>query len=305
MWFNNAIIYHYELDEKHDLMESLAEQAIKPCPPHARFIYGWVPAYADELVQEVAGAALICMGKEERILPKSVINKMLEEKIQDIENQQGRSVKRAEKSQMTEDLEFELLPKAFCVQKKMPAILDSTSQRLIINSSSNNQAAQLTSLLRKSMPGIKIEPLAYEENLASKFADWITNPQSLPPAFELASDCLLFSPDNEKKRVTCKGYELPADEIITLLSQGLAVAEISLIWRERIQFTLTQDLIFKRIKCLDYLIDEFDEIKKMEEEYQQQDAALTLLNGELKALCDDVLKASETKESTQETSLQA
>ncbi|CDZ79022.1 Recombination-associated protein RdgC [Legionella massiliensis] len=300
MWFNNALIYKYELDETVDFASLLAEEILKPCPPHARFIYGWLPAFADELVQEVAGCSLICLGKEERILPRGVINRMLAERVQAIETQQGRAIKRAEKAQIAEDLEFELLPKSFCVQKQLPALLDSVEKRLIINASSNNQASQLTSLLRKSIPGIQIEPLAHQDNLALRFAHWISDPSLLPPSFQLASDCLLFSLDDEKKRVNCKGYELPAEEILTLLSQGLAAAEISLIWNERIQFTLTHDLVFKRLKSLDYLIDEFNEIRDLEEEYQQRDAALTLLGGELRSLVNELLVNLNSNETAEE-----
>ncbi|KTD19334.1 recombination associated protein [Legionella lansingensis] len=289
MWFNSAIIYQYEMKEDVDLAAVLAEETLKPCPPHARFIYGWTPASGDELVQEVAGCSLVCLGKEERILPRGVIKRLLVERIQTLEAQQQRTIKRAERLQLAEDLEFELLPKSFCVQKQLLAMLDSTTNRLIVNASSNNQASQLTSFLRKSLPGIHIEPVSHHENLAMRFAQWISEPQSLPPSLQLASDCLLFSLDDEKKRVNCKGYELPAEEILTLLSQGLAAAEISLIWNERIQFTLTHDLTLKRLRCLDYLIDEFNEIKQLEETYQQRDAALTLLSGELRALINDLL----------------
>lgn len=291
MWFNNALIYQYELDEGVDIASLLSEEILKPCPPHARFIYGWLPALADELVQEVAGSSLICLGKEERILPRGVIKRLVTERVQALEAQQGRSVKRAEKAQIAEDLEFELLPKSFCVQKQMFALLDTVSKRLIVNASSNNQASQLTSLLRKSVPSIRIEPLPFNENLALRFAQWIADPSLLPPSFQLASDCLLFSLDDDKKRFTCKGFEPPAEEILTLLSQGLAAAEISIIWNERIQFTLTQDLTFKRLKSLDYLVDEFNDINELEEEYQQKDAALTLLGGELRALTNDLLAA--------------
>lgn len=291
MWFNNALIYQFELDEACDLNASLAEEMLKPCPPHARFTYGWMPVFADQMVHEVAGSTLICMGKEERILPRGVINKMLEEKIQAIENQHGRAVKRAEKAQLAEDLEFELLPKSFCVQKRLTAVLDKVSKRLIVNAGSNTQASQLTALLRKSVAGITIEPLTHTDNLAIRFAEWIQSPDSLPANFQLASDCVLFSLDDEKKRVHCKGYELPAEEILTLLSQGMATAEISLIWKERIQLTLTHDFTFKKLKSLEYLIDEFAEIGKIDEEYQQQDAALTLLSGELRELSSDLLDA--------------
>lgn len=289
MWFNNALVYLYELDKDSDLQALLAEESLKPCPPHARFIYGWSPVIADTFVQEIAGCTLVCMGKEERILPRGVINRLLVEKIQSIETQQSRSVKRAERTQIAEDLEFELLPKSFCIQKKLHAFLDTLSGRLIVNTASDTQASQLTALLRKSIPGIQIQPLPLTDNLALKFTDWIMNPHTLPENFQLAPDCLLFSRADEKKRVNCKGYELPAEEISTLLSQGLDVAEICLIWQERIQFTLTQEFTIKRIKTLDYLVDEFAEIKALEDEYQQQDAALTLLSGELRTLVDALL----------------
>lgn len=296
MWFNNALIYQFELDKTTDLAASLQEEALKPCPPHARFTYGWLPTVAEEMVHEVAGATLLCMGKEERILPRGVINKILEEKIQQIENQHGRSVKRAEKAQLAEDLEFELLPKSFCVQKRLTALLDHNNKQLIVNSSSANQATQLISLLRKSVAGLTVDPIAHSENLALRFAEWIQNPASLPANFQLASDCILFDLDNEKKRVHCRGYELPAEEILTLLSQGMATAEISLIWQDRIQFTLTHDFVFKKLKSLDYLIDQFHEIGKLDEENQQQDAALALLSGELRELTNQVQEALAPKE---------
>lgn len=289
MWFNNALVYHYELQEPFDLHTQLAAEILKPCPPHARFIYGWLPNH-DELVQEVAGCALFSLGKEERILPRGVVNRLLAERVQALETQQGRAIKRSEKAQMAEDLEFDLLPKSFCVQKRLPALLDTMRQRLIVNTASDSQAGQLTSLLRKSIPGLQLEPIFFEGNLALRFAEWLANPQLLPPNFQLASDCLLFSLQDEKKRVNCKGYELPAEEINTLLTQGLAAAELSLIWNERIQFTLTHDLTFKRLKCLDYLVDEFNEISQLEEEYLQRDAQLTLLCGELRILVDDILQ---------------
>ncbi len=291
MWFNNALTYLYEIEDTTDLSTLLAPEALKPCPPHARFIYGWLPVFAEQLVQTTSGASLICMGKEERILPRGVINRLLAERIQQLEAQSARTVKRTEKAQLAEDLEFELLPKSFCLQKRLPALLDETSKRLIINTASNTQASQLISLLRKSVPGLHIEPLQPTDNLSMRFASWISNPSLLPSSFQLASDCLLFSLDDEKKRFTCKGYELPADEILALLSQGLAAAEISIIWNERIQLTLTQDLSFKKIKCLDYLLDEFNDANALDEEALQQDAALNLLAGELRGLTNDLLKA--------------
>ena len=69
----------------------------------------------------------------------------------------------------------------------------------------------------------------------------------------------------------------------------MATAEISIIWNERVQFTLTHDFTFKKLKSLEFLIDDFNELKQLNEEYQQADAALTLLTGELRELTNDLL----------------
>ncbi|MFY7697333.1 MAG: recombination-associated protein RdgC [Legionella sp.] len=289
MWFNNILIYQYELANDLDIGMALTEEIMKPCPPHARFIYGWLPVLNDQLVHEIAGSSLICMGKDERILPRTVINRFLLERVQALETQQGRTIKRAEKAQMAEDIEFELLPKSFCVQKRLPAIIDTVTKRLMINTASSSQATQLTSLLRKSLPGLHLEPIATQENLALRFTEWINNPSTLPPVFQLASDCILLALDDDKKRFNCKGCELPANEVLALLSQGLAAAEISIIWNERIQFTLTHEFTFKRLKCLDYLVDDFNEIRQQDDEAQQRDAALALLSGELRNLINDLI----------------
>lgn len=299
MWFNNALLFHYEFEKSIDINALLAENALKPCPPHARFTFGWLPVYDDCFAQEVAGATLICMGKEERVLPRSVILRELEERVTSQEAQLLRQLKRSEKSQMLEEIEFELLPKAFCLQKRLQAIFDTSSNHIIINTASASQAEQLTSLLRKSLPGISIEPIPYSDHLASQFSEWVTNASAIPSSFQLGSDCLLFSPDDEKKRFNCKGYELPADEVLSLLSQGLKVAEISVHWNDHIQLTLTQDLTLKRIKCLDYLVETFNELNQLEEDGQQRDAQLTLLSGELRSLISDILKCSSKTQKSQ------
>lgn len=288
MWFNNALIYQYELDQTEELETLFEEARLKPCPPHARFLYGWLPPVKTSYIHDCLGNAVICFGKEERVLPRNVVQREVEERVNMLEAQRGYPVKRAERAQLAEDIEFELLPKSFCVQKRVLGLFDHTQKRLYINTSSLNQASQFVTYLRKSVPGLSLEPIAPFEALSSHFTRWITDPSSLPSHIQLAADCVLLSPQDEKKRFHCKGYELPADEILNLLSQGLVATEISLIWHERIQFTLTQDLILKKLKCLDYLADDFQEVRKLGED-EQLDAGITLLAGELRTLCDDLI----------------
>src|SRR3990167_10724084 len=98
MWFNNALLFHYEFSNPVDINALLAESYLKPCPPHARFTYGWLPIFEDCFAHEIAGATLICLGKEERVLPRSVIIRELEERTRIQEAEKLRALKRSEKS---------------------------------------------------------------------------------------------------------------------------------------------------------------------------------------------------------------
>ncbi|OYV56033.1 MAG: hypothetical protein B7X00_00410, partial [Legionella sp. 21-45-4] len=241
MWFTNALVYQCQLDDYSALADLLSEQRLKPCPPHARFVYGWVPLFEQEYAQQVIGATLINCGKEERLLPRSVLNRVLNEKIQALETTRGYPVKRAEKAQLAQELEFQLLPDAFCVQKHLFALFDNTSNHLIINTSSANQASQLLALLRKSAPSLQLNALVETSHLSMRLTRWVLEPETLPAQFSLSSTCVLSDLKDETKRLQCKGYALPCDEIESLIQRGLCVTELSLIWNERIEFTLTHD----------------------------------------------------------------
>ncbi len=294
MWFNNALIYQCHLPKLELFNDLLADSALKPCPPHARAIFGWQPVYQQQFVQQISGASLFQLGKEERLLPRGVIKRLLTEQITNLEAQRGYAVKRAEQGQLAEELEFQLLPKAFCLQKNLYALLDNTCHRLIINTTSTTQAAQLLALLRKCVPDVTLDPLVCEAELTSRFTDWVSHPNTLPAPLTLSSTCVLGDLQQESKRLQCKGYSLPNDEISSLIQRGLSVIELSLIWNERIEFTLTHEFRLKRIRCLDYLVDEFHEIRALPEELLQQDAALVLLSGEWRLLLNDLLKACDT-----------
>jgi recombination associated protein RdgC len=288
MWFTNALVFSLSCESLSEIESALTDNRLKPCPPHSRFIYGFSETINQLLSHHADNSYVFTMGKEERMLPRSVINQALTEKCHILETNNGRAVKRSEKAHLREELEFELLPKAFCVQKKTMALIDGNRQRLIVNTSSHNNAAQLCSLLRKALPDIQIKPLELISDISLKFTQWLNNPNLLPNDFVLAPNCLLTSPDDDKKKFNCKGYELPADEVCHLIDSGLTATEITLIWKERIQFTINTDFTFKRIKCIEYLLDDMNEVNQLEDEMEKVDANLCLLTGELRQLIDDV-----------------
>lgn len=78
--------------------------------------FGWVKPlgkFGSTLTHSAAGHILICARKEEKMLPGTVVKEMLAEKVEAIEFEQGRALKKKEKEALKEEILHTLLPRAF------------------------------------------------------------------------------------------------------------------------------------------------------------------------------------------------
>src|SRR3990167_6437037 len=225
MWFNNLVVYQLQAPFAitHETMHhALEEFHLKPCPAHARQSQGFInPFYdRDEKLYSICNCHIIVAANEVRLLPASVINTILNEKLEEFELNQQRRMRRAEQLQLKEELEFELLPKAFIVQKKEWLYIDTFKQWVVINSSNPNKAADLMGLLIKALGPLSAEPLVVDISLSLLFKNWLSEPQSLPDALSLGRRCMLIKSQDDKSQYICKDIEQNGNEIDTLLAEG-------------------------------------------------------------------------------------
>ena len=299
VWFSQATIFNFSHSTPVDFKDKLENLALKACLPHAKMSSGWLPLDVEKFHQSIASISLLHFGIEEKILPRAVITHQLKERITALETQQQRKISRNEKTQLIETLEFELLPQAFVVQKRIPVLMDQLSHQIIIQSTTPATVDLVTKLLRQTLPELQLTPIKTKDSLAHQFTQWLTHPETLPKGLALAQDCLLFSPKDEKKRFYCRGYELLSEEVQTLLSQGLWSAELTLTWHDRLQFSINQDFALKKIKPLEYLSDQINEIHAEAEDAAAGEASLLLVAGELRGVLNDLLSALTEKTSHQ------
>jgi len=296
MWFNNLVVYQFNtpFEKNSDELElALEEYRLKPCPPHARQSQGFVAPLNEEKgrVYTLYGCHLLIAAKEVRLLPSSIIQAVLEEKNNAFELNHNRPMRRAEIMQLKEEIEFDLLPKAFTVQKKEWFYIDTSKQWLIINSANPSKASEVVTLLTKTLGSLDASPLMPDSDLSALFARWLHEPSSLPEGLVLAKGCVLVTSGEDKSQYTCKDIEENSEELASLLAQGYTVSSIELIWQERVQFVLTNNFLLKRLKCLDYLDDAFKDNGKLDDDQEQFDANLSLLTGELRDLIHFLMDA--------------
>lgn len=310
MWFNNLVVYQFNTPfEKNadELEQDLEEFRLKPCPPHARQSQGFVAPLDEEKgrVYSLYGCHLLVAAKEVRLLPSSIIQAVLEEKNNAFELTHNRPMRRAEILQLKEEIEFDLLPKAFSVQKKDWFYIDTNKQWLVINGVNPNKASEIITLLTKALGSLDASPLMPDSDLSTLFARWLHEPASLPDGLVLAKSCVLVTSGEDKSQYTCKDIEENSEELAALLAQGYTVSSIELIWQERIQFVLTNSFLLKRLKCLDYLEDAFKDNGKLDNDQEQFDANFSLLTGELRDLLSFLMNACYKETTgTKETKLQ-
>lgn len=295
MWFNNIIAFEFQTPFKmsaDEIKDCLTEHRIKSCPPHARQTSGFTNLLnTDEelCLYTLQGCHVVLFAEEKRLLPASVLKDALDEKLIEYEHANGKPMRRSERLKLKEELEFDLLPKAFTISKKEWLYIDTLKQWIIVNTSNINRAADIVSALRKALGTLNVVPLNFDSSLSLQFAEWLKNPRTLPGDLYFGRQCELISTREDKSKFVCKSIENAFDEIHTLLEQGLTVSSIELVWQERMRFVLTDNFIIKRIKCIEYLDEALRNNGKLEHAHEKLDADLALLTGEVRGFLADLL----------------
>ena len=308
MWFNNIVVYQLQTPfaiTPETLNHALEEMRLKPCPPHARHSQGWLNPFADrdEKFYNICNCNILVSANEIRLLPSSVIRTELDEKLEAFELNQQRPMRRAEMLQLKEEIEFELLPKAFTVQKKDWLYIDTFKQWVVINSANQNKASEILSLLIKALGPISAVPLTVDVSLSHLFGRWLSEPQSLPEGLSLGRRCVLIKSQDDKSQYNCKDIEQNGNEIDTLLQEGYCAASLELTWLDRIQFVLTDNFQLKQLKCIDYLEETIKDNAKLGDEHEKFDANFSLLAGEVRELVSFLIRICQKAEATAITQL--
>ncbi len=263
MWFKNLSIFRlteaFTLTAE-ELEEKLAVLAFRPCGSHEDFTLGWVSPIgkAAPLVHSANGFMMICTKKEERVLPASVLNEMMQEKIEETEEKEGRKLSKKERTAIKDELIFELLPRAFTFSRKLFAYIDVKGGFLVVDSASANKAEDLLSLLRKCLGSLPAVPLNTVEKPIATMTEWLISQQT-PKDVTVEDECELRAPEEAGGVIRCKRHDLSLPEIKNHLDIGKQVIKLALNWDDRLSFILDENLSVKRLKFLDLIQDQVTE----------------------------------------------
>lgn len=260
MWFKQLSIYPLNKENLPDLdtlADKLNDAAFKPCMGLDWDSIGFASpvSFSPEMVFPAQNTWRIALKKEEKVLPAAVVRDILDEKINEIREIEGRNVGRKEKMELKETITDDLLPRAFTKSGKTEAIIDTQHGLLLINQANSNRAEMLLTKLRDALGGLEAKLPRTQQSPGSLMTEWLLN-GAAAGHFELDSDCELKGLGDAAPVVRISHQDLTAEEVINLVKNGKIVTQLGLCWQDRVRFVLTQDFTLKRIQFLDVIQEE-------------------------------------------------
>ncbi|WP_273873371.1 recombination-associated protein RdgC [Serratia ureilytica] len=295
LWFKNLMVYRLsrEVALKADEMEKqLSAFAFTPCGSQDMAKTGWVSpmgSHSDALTHAVNGQIVICARKEEKILPSPVIKQELQAKIERLEAEQHRKLKKTEKDALKDEVLHSLLPRAFSRFNQTFMWIDTVNDLIMVDAASAKRAEDTLALLRKSLGSLPVVPLTMESPIELTLTEWVRSGE-MPAGFAIQDEAELKAILEEGGVIRCKKQNLISDEIAVHIEAGKLVTKLAVDWQERIQLMLSDDGSLKRLKFADTLREQNDDIDR-DDFAQRFDADFILMTSELAALIKNTIEA--------------
>jgi recombination associated protein RdgC len=289
MFFRNLTLFRFSPAVAKDLKrldEALADHRLRPCGPLEMGTRGFVPPVGrgDEaaLTHEVNKCTLLTVGSEEKLLPAAVVNDELQRKVQKIAEEEGRKVGGRERKRIKEDLLTELLPRAFVRSSRMSSYVDRKNGWLVLDTASRKSAENALTQMREALGSFPAVPLAPEEGPRVLMTDWLATGK-LPGGLVLGDECELRDPATATGAIArCRRQDLDAEEVKEHLRNGKQVFQLGLVFDDRMSFVLGEDLVIRKLKFLDVVMDELGD--SQQDAAAEMDARFALLTLELERL---------------------
>jgi recombination associated protein RdgC len=293
MWFRNLQIFRLSpaWEFPTELLASRLQQGLfTGCGATDRAARGWVPPRGNEgeLVFVVGRQQLVALGIEQKLLPASVVRQYADAKLLQIEAAQGYKPGRKQAREVRDQVEMELLPRAFVKRGLTYVWIDPVNGWLLVDAASSARADEVIEHLKLSLADLPLSLLKTQLAPGTAMTQWLAAGEA-PGSFSIDRDCELQAVAEERAAVRYVRHNLDSDEVRGHIAGGKTATRLSLTWSDRVSFILTEQLQIKRLAFLDVLKEDAE--RQAENADDLFAANFALMAGELAQLLGHLVEA--------------
>lgn len=292
MWFKNLQIFRltdgwdYPSDR---LIELLQQGAFVGCGATDRGARGWLPPRGEgELVFTSERQQLIALGLEQKLLPSSVVRQYAQAKMDQVEAAQGYKPGRKQAREIRDQIELELLPRAFVKRNLVYVWIDPVHRWLLVDASSPARADEVVEQLKLCLGELPLTLLKTRLSPGAAMTQWLAE-GAAPGSFSIDKDCELKAAVEDRAVVRYVRHGLDSDEVRGHITAGKMATRLALTWNDRVSFVLTEQLQVKRLAFLDILKEDAE--RRAEGGDDLFAANFALMSGELSLLLAHLVEA--------------
>lgn len=283
--FRSVRFYRFSSDwpeSEEALSERLALSEFHPCGAYAEQSSGWEAPAGDAapgLVRRVAGADLLRLRNQSRLLPAAAIEDALEARIEEYRARTQEEPSRREKRRLKQQVRDELMPKALLKSERTQGLVLASDGLIAIDTLSATRAERFLDHLRAPLGSLDVAPLTF----ARPFTDLLTRIflGDAPRGFVLGRECRMHDPSDTKATVRCSDMDLADPTVRKHVKDGMRVTHLGVEFGNVLRCVIDHNGGIGKLKLLgaDEAGDDADD-----DPLAKLDAEIALLAGTLREL---------------------
>ena len=275
-------------DTEEELSETLGKKVFTPCGSFSEKSGGWeAPAapWSPLLCRSLAGADLLQLRTQSRVLPAAAIKEALEDRVAEYQDRMDQDPPRAEVRRLREETRDALLPKALVKSERTGAFYLHSDSLLVIDAATDAKAEWLIDHLRFCFTSFRCAPLAFNASPAELLTRIFMGES--PLGFKLGRECRMQDLMDSKAIATWRDIDLTDASIRHHVIEGMKLTHLGVEFGNIMRCTLSEDAVFSKVK---FMTGEDAEPAENEDSLMRQDAEFVLLSGTVSRMIKDLCK---------------
>ncbi|HEU4619585.1 MAG TPA: recombination-associated protein RdgC [Gammaproteobacteria bacterium] len=229
--FRNLRLYRFASpwpESESELSDALRTAAFRPCGAYSEQSSGWESPTGDPespLCRRVAGADLIRLRSQSRLLPAAAVNEALEQRLEEYRGRTGQEPTRRDRRRLKEQTRDELLPKALLKSDRLRGFCLFHERLIGIDTASEARAEHFLERLRAALGDLAVAPLTFRRPVSRLLTEIFLGRGPRP--FVLGRECRLQDPADVKSSVRCVDMDLADPTVRNHVKEGMVVSHLA------------------------------------------------------------------------------